>query len=186
VGEPEKRAERAGATIAFVDEAAFYLLPCVVRTWARVGQTPVLKTPTKYEHLSVASAITLDGRLITRVRDSAFNGAAVVAFLGHLLRQISGKIVLIWEGARIHHCREVRAFLASGAARRRLRLIRLPAYAPELNPDEGVWRWLKRQLGNLCCKDFGELRYELHLAIRRLRRRPHLLRACFGHAGLQL
>jgi transposase len=169
----------------FVDEAGFYLLPSVVRTWAKVGETPLLKTPTKYEHLSVASALTLDGRLLTQVRESAFNGPAIVGFLKHVLAQIPGKIVLIWDGATIHHCREVRAFLAAGACAR-LRLIRLPAYAPELNPDENVWRWLKRQLGNLCCRDFVELRYELGLAIRRLRRRPAILRACFEKAGLQI
>lgn len=145
----------------------------------------MLKTPTKYEHLSVASAITTDGRLITQVRERSFNGAATVGFLKHLLCQVSGKIVLLWDGATIHRCAEVKAFLKAGAAKR-LRLIRLPAYAPELNPDENVWRWLKRQLGNFCCRDFVELRYELKLAIRRLRRRPQVLRACFEKAGLHL
>lgn len=168
-----------------VDEAAFYLLPSVVRTWARVGQTPVLRTPTKYEHLSVASAITADGRLIMQMRQRSFTGAAIVGFLKHLLGQIPGKIVLLWDGATIHRCAQVKAFLKAGAAKR-LRLIRLPAYAPELNPDEGVWRWLKRQLGNVCCKDFAQLRYELRLAMRRLRRRPQILKACFEKAGLHL
>jgi transposase len=143
------------------------------------------ETPTKYEHLSVASALTLCGRLLTQVRESAFNGAAIVRFLRHVLAQIPGKIVLIWDGAKIHHCREVKAFLKAGACAR-LRLIRLAAYAPELNPDENVWRWLKRQLGNLCCRDFVELRYELGLAIRWLRRRPGILRSCFEKAGLQI
>ena len=161
------------------------MLPGVVRTWAKVGQTPVLKTPTRYEHLSVASAVTTGGRLVTQVRESAFNGAAIVRFLRHLLRQIPGKVVLVWDGARIHHCAEVKDFLKTGAAGR-LRLIRLPAYAPELNPDEGVWRWLKRQLGNLCCRDFGELRHELGLAVQRLRRRPQVIKACFEKAGLRL
>ncbi len=183
--EPEKGAQRSGATIAFADEAAFYLLPSVVRTWARVGHTPVLKTPTRYEHLSVASAITSSGRLVTQIRSSTFDGEAIVGFLKHLLGQIPGKIVLVWDGARIHHCAQVKAFLKAGAAKR-LRLIRLPAYAPELNPDEGVWRWLKRQLGNVCCRDFVELRYELGLAIQRLRCRPEIIRACFDEAGLQL
>lgn len=185
MGEPEKGAERAGATIVFADEAGFYLLPSVVRTWARVGQTPLLKTATKYEHLSVASAVTTTGKLITQVRSANFDGEAIVGFLKHVLAQIPGKVILVWDGARIHHCAAVKAFLKAGAARR-LRLIRRPAYAPELNPDEGVWRWLKRHLGNLCCPDLVELRYELGLAIQRLRRRPHLIRACFDKAGLQL
>jgi len=157
----------------------------VVRTWAPVGQTPILKTPTKYDHLSAASAITQEGRLITQVRDRNFKGAGIVGFLKHLLAQIPGKIILIWDGARIHHCKEVKAFLSAGAAER-LHLIRLPAYSPELNPDEGVWQWLKRQLGNVSCLDFEELRYELGLAIQRLRRRPHILKAFFERAGLEI
>ncbi len=65
-------------------------------------------------------------------------------------------------------------------------MIRLPAYAPELNPDEGVWRWLKRHLGNLCCPDMVELRYELGLAIQRLRSCPQVIQSFFEKAGLHL
>lgn len=182
---PEKRAVNAGATIAFADEAGFYLLPSVVRTWAKVGQTPQLKTVTKYEHLSVASAITTEGKLITQVRKKSFNGATIVDFLKHLMRQIDGKIILIWDGARIHHCKEVKTFLKEGAATR-LRLIRLPPYAPELNPDEGVWNWIKRQMGNLCCANFEELGYELKLAIQKLRNRPQTIQAFYRMAGLEI
>jgi len=113
------------------------LLPYVVNTWARKGETPTLTTPTKYDHLSVASAITAEGKLYTRIRQSAFKGRDVVDFLKHLLRQIPGQIILLWDGAKIHHCQEVKAFLCQGGARR-LRLIRLPAYAPELNAFTGV------------------------------------------------
>ena len=68
--------------------------------------------------------------------------------------------------------------------KKRLRLIRLPGYAPDLNPGEGVWRWLKRSLGNVCCTDMTELRYELGLAIQRLRRRPQVIGSFFAWAGL--
>jgi transposase len=169
----------------FVDEAGFRLLPTVVRTWARIGQAPVLRTPTTHEHLSVASAITMDGRLVTQIREAAFKGEDIVSFLKHLLRQIPGKIVLLWDGATIHHCQAVKAFLSAGAAER-LRLIRLPAYAPELNPDEGVWRWTKRQLGNVCCPNKAELKREVRRVIQKLRRRPEIIQACFDKAGLPI
>jgi transposase len=61
----------------------------------------------------------------------------------------------------------------------------LPAYAPDLNPSEGVWQHLKNvELRNISCKDLNELRYELRLAILRLRSRPHLVRSFFAGAGL--
>jgi len=161
------------------------MLPCVVRTWAPIGKTPLLRTPCKYEHLSVASALTMEGKLVTQVRASSFTGKAIVGFLKHLLSKIPGKLILIWDGASIHCSKEVKEFLSQGGAQR-LHLVRLPAYSPELNPDEGVWRWLKRKLGNVCCLSLGELRYELRLAIQKLRYRPHILKSFFGLAGLDI
>jgi transposase len=181
---PSSKAQAEDRTILFVDEAGFYLLPFVARTYAPVGQRPVLRAPLSHGHLSVISAITPDGRLFTHLRDDAFRGPAIVAFLRQLLRQVHGKLLVIWDGAPIHRCQAVKDFLAAGAATR-LHLERLPAYAPELNPDEGVWNLLKRgELKNRCCHDLDELRWELGLAIRRLRRHPHRLIACFRHAGL--
>src|SRR5262249_30388625 len=155
-------------TILFVDEAGFYLLPFVARTYAPVGQTPVLRAPLSHDHLAAISALTPTGRLFTHVQVEAFRGPAIVAFLRQLLRHVRGKLLVIWDGAPIHRCQAVKDFLGAGAARR-LQLERLPAYAPELNPDEGVWKLLKHgELANRCCHDLDELRWELRLAIRRL------------------
>lgn len=155
----------------------------MAHTWAPVGQTPVLRTPLKYDHLSVISAVTPDGRLFTHIQEHAYRGPAIVGFLRQLLRQVPGKLLVIWDGASIHHGHAVKDFLAAGAAQR-LHLERLPGYAPDLNPDEGVWNLLKRgELKNRCTQDMIELRWELGLAIRRLRRKAHLLRACFRQCG---
>ncbi len=183
VARPSSKARAEDRTILFVDEAGFYLLPFVARTYSPRGQTPVLRAPLSHDHLSVISALTPDGRLFTHIQEMAFRGPAVVAFLRQLLRQIRGRLLVIWDGAPIHRCQAVKDFLAAGAGQR-LHLERLPAYAPELNPDEGVWTLLKcRELKNRCCRDLDELRWELGLAIRRLRRRIHLLTACFRHGG---
>jgi transposase len=167
-----------------VDESGFYLLPFAARTYAPRGETPVLRARLSRAHLSVISGVTASGTLVTRIRDTAFNGVAVVDFLRQLLRQIPGQLLVIWDGAPIHRCQAVKDFLAAGAAAR-LQLERLPGYAPDLNPDEGVWNLLKRaELKNRCCQDLDELRWELGLAIRRLRRTPQRLAACFRHCGL--
>ena len=159
-------------------------MPFVARTYAPRGKTPVLRAPLTRDHLSVISGITAAGQLLTRIRTTAFNGAAVVDFLRQVLRQIPGKLLVIWDGAPIHRCRAVKDFLTAGAATR-LHLEQLPGYAPDLNPDEGVWNLLKRaELKNRCCQDLDELRWELRLAIRRLRRTPQRLSACFQQCGL--
>ena len=93
---------------------------------------------------------------------------------------------MIWDGSPIHRARVVNAFLADGAAAR-LQLERLPAYAPDTNPDEGIWNLLKRvELANRCGRDLRRLRTELCRAVLRLRHKPHLVRACIRHAGYEL
>src|SRR5215210_1931761 len=90
----------------------------------------------------------------------------VVRFLKHLMRQIEGKLLVIWDGSPIHRGGAVKDFLASGASRR-LRLEQLPGYAPDLNPDEGVWKHLKCvELKNLCCESLAELKTELYARLR--------------------
>jgi transposase len=107
-----------------------------------------------------------------------------VAFLEHLLREVAGRIVIIWDGAPIHRSHLIQEFLANGAAQR-VHLERLPAYAPELNPGEGLWQQLKGvELRNLCCFDLPHLRSELRDAVKRVRRKPRILQGCFQGAGL--
>lgn len=181
---PSSKAHEEGRTIRFGDEAGFSLLPFVSRTYAPVGQTPMLRAPLSRDHLSAISALTPDGRLFAHLQETAYRGPAVVAFLRQLLRQLPGKLLVIWDGAPIHRCRAVKDFLAAGGARR-LQLERLPAYAPELNPDEGVWKLLKRaELPNRRGHDLDEWHWEIGLALRRLRRKRDRLIACFRHAGL--
>ena len=134
---PQKGALKEERTIVFADQSGFYLLPMVVRTYAPVGKTPILHENLTRDHLSAMSAITLEGKLYMIEQDRAFKGDDVVRFLKHLMRQIPGKLLVIWDGSPIHRGGAVKDFLASGASRR-LKLEQLPGYAPDLNPDEGV------------------------------------------------
>ncbi len=111
-----------------------------VRTWAPRGQTPVLRGPLTRDHLSAISAVTRAGRLLLQVRPNSSDAAAVVGFLRVLLRKITGPILLIWDGSPIHRGQEIKDFLKRGASKR-LHLEQLPGYAPDLNPDEGIWNY---------------------------------------------
>lgn len=154
-----------------------------MRTYAPRGQTPILSVPLTRDHLAVISGITAHGQLLLRLQGSAFHGADVVRFLNHLLCHLSGKLLIIWDGAPIHRDKSVKAFLAAGGAER-LFLEQLPGYAPDLNPDEGVWNYLKHvELCNVTCHNQDELRHELRLAIARLRRKPDVIRSFITHCG---
>jgi transposase len=94
--------------------------------------------------------------------------------------------LVIWDGSPIHKGQPIKDYLARGAAKR-LHLERLPGYAPDLSPDEGIWNYLKRvELKNRCCGDLAELRRELRRAKERLRHKRHIIRGCSTHCGYSL
>ena len=166
----------------FLDEAGFYLLPAAVRTYAPIGQTPILHETLTRDHRSLIGAITPKGQVHVRGQARAFTSADVVGFLKQLQRQIGTKLLVVWDGAPIHYG-EVKTFLAQGAATD-IHIERLPGYAPDLNPIEGVWQYLKQvELKNMCCHNLDELRYELGKAIARLRQKPHVINGCIRQVG---
>ncbi len=104
-------------------------------------------------------------------------------FLRHLARHL-GRVLVIWDGLPAHRGSAVKRYLRE-EAQGRVWLERLPSYAPDLNPKEGVWKQLKfTELANVCCGNLGELRLDYRRARERLRHKRDLVRACFGLAGL--
>lgn len=182
----EKKAVEEKRTLAWIDQSGFYLLPMAVRTYAPRGRTLVLRVKLTRDHLSAISAITPDGRLFMQMQDHAYCSEDIVRFLRLLLRKIKGKLLVIWDGAPIHRGKEIKAFLARGAAKR-LHLEQLPGYAPELNPDEGIWNHLKRvKLKNVCCRDLTHLASELRRATERLRHKREIIRSCVRQCGCEV
>jgi transposase len=123
-------------------------------------------------------------------QERAFKGEDVVRFLKHLMRQIPGKLLVIllviWDGSPIHRGQAVKEFLAGGAASR-VRLEQLPGYTPDLNPDEGVWKYLKCvELKNLCCQSLSELKIELRKAKERLRHKRDVILGWIRQPGFEV
>ena len=180
----EAGAEAQKKTILFIDESGFYPLPSVVRTYAPIGQTPILREWWTRDYLSAISAISPEGKLYFHYQDRAINSADVVAFLEHLLREVPGRMLIIWDGAPMHRSHVIQEFLANGAAQR-LHLERLPAYAPELNPGEGLLQQLKGvELRHVCGFNIPHLRNERRDAVKRVRRKPRIIKGFFQGATL--
>lgn len=172
--------------IVCVDESAFYLLPGVVRTYAPRGETPFLEVLLTRKHLSVMSGITSTGYLATMTRRCSMTGQDSSIFLRHLFDYLNHKLLIIWDQLNIHRAEEVKTLLSCGWAGL-IHLEEFPGYAPDLNPVEGVWKHLKQfELRNICCVDLDHLDAELTLAIRRMRRRPELIRSFYAQAELDL
>ena len=115
------------------------------------------------------SGITPAGQLYTLVRQAAMTGYESVIFLKHLQHRLSEKLLVLWDGSPIHRGEAIKTCLVDGGAKH-IHVEPLPAYAPDLNPTEGIWDLLKYvEMRNLCCFDLEHLHCELNLAIRRLR-----------------
>lgn len=115
------------------------------------------------------------------VRRGSIATPGILVFLRHLLRHVKGPIVLVWDNLNTHKSAAVRQFARAHA--RRLVIEYLPPYAPDLNPDEWVWRHLKHvELGNFAALDLQELRAAIRAGTQRVRHRPKLMRS-FLHAS---
>jgi transposase len=180
------RARRERRVLVFIDEAGFYLLPGVVKTYAPEALTPVIAEQVTRDHLSVMGGMTPGGKVYTLARQESLNGLHSVEFLAHLLRVAGERLLVVWDGSPIHRRAEVKEFVAR--ARGKMWLEALPGYAPDLNPwDEGGWHHLKNvEMRNLVCLDLEELHQEFHLAVGRLRQKPHLVQSFFAQAGLKI
>jgi transposase len=153
-----------------------------VRTWAPRGQTPVLQYHFNWKVLSAVAGITW-WNFHFRLYRRTIRAPEVVNFLGHLLRHLPGKLLLVWDRSQTHRGRVVKEFVAR--QRDRIELEYLPAYAPELNPVEYIWGyWKHHELPNFCPHDFSQLSYQARRALKRMRRRPPLVMAFWEQADL--
>jgi transposase len=156
-----------------------------VRTWAPIGQTPILEFSFNWQKLSAIAGIT-SRSFCFRLHGGAIRTAQVIAFLGQLRRFLPGKILIIWDRAQIHRSLRVRRYMETH--RDRIAMTYLPPYAPELNPVEYLWAyWKEHELANFCPKDIWQLGHFASQALRRIRRktrRPQLIAAFWKQAEL--
>jgi transposase len=158
------------------------LAPLVRRTWAPLGQTPVLVNRTRGQRkVSLIAALCLSPALrsiqlfFQILVKGNFNGEVVIGFLGQLRRQVRGPINLVWDLLQAHRCQEVRRYLQHV---HRVMAWYLPPYAPELNPVEYAWCYLKMNpLANLAPPNAPALGKIASRRGRSLARRKKLLRS---------
>jgi transposase len=168
----------------FEDEFGLSFSEPVGCTWAPRGQPPCLKRVGKYRReLSSLAGLTITGRVFKKHFKGSIDSEKVIEGLEHLGRHIRRSFILIWDHSRTHQSRRVQQYLARHPE---IHVEFLPAYAPELNPEEFCHGNVKRRLTNAIFLSTTEIRKDLDRGFARLRRRPDLLIACFHHAGLSL
>ena len=165
------------------------LQPTVRRTWAPKGCTPIHKSWDRRDRLSAISAVTVSPKrkrlglyfdIIGRnVKTDDFE-----EFIAKLLRRLGRPIILVVDRWSVHRCAAKRLRTHFG---KRIHVEWLPAYAPDLNPDEQVWNRTKySDLANFIPDDATHLGLAVADSLRRTRRQQKLLRSFFQHAKLPL
>ena len=139
--ELKRRAKRLGAKIFFLDEAGFQSDPPLGRSYGLKGQTPVVVTSGQRQSLNVISAVNARGEFWAATYTGKLNKEAFVAFLANFMKSQGGKVFLVVDGHPAHKAHMVSDYVGSLGGR--LELHPLPAYAPDLNPDEFVWSHMK-------------------------------------------
>jgi transposase len=163
----------------------------VRRSWAPKGHTPVLRHRFNWKRASLAGICCYhpdspDARVLLHVQPGAYDTAALIKVLGEFHQHVGdAKVTLLWDGLPAHRSRSMDAFLR----RQRSWLVveRLPAYAPELNPVEGLWSNLKGvELANLTGDTLGQVIRATERGIRRVQRNDELLFSFLQHCDLTL
>jgi DDE superfamily endonuclease len=192
----KKLAAERGAWICFEDEAGHTLRPPKARTWALRGQTPVIPVSGKGSgRISVAGLFCVRPghrtHLLYRIKihrsrkgeRRSFAETDYMALLDAAHQYLKAPIVLIWDNLNTHISAAMRKLITN---RDWLHVIQLPAYAPDLNPTEGVWSHVKRSLGNLAAASVDHLAAIVRNRLKRIQYRPDLLAGFLAQTGLTL
>lgn len=185
----KKNAQRLRASLVFLDESGRLLAPLVRRSWAPRGCTPVLVQTLRYrEKVSCIAALSLSPQrrragLYFSLRPNAnLTTVWLRAFLCDLLRHLRNPVVLVWDRLPVHRAHALQEFFLR---RRRLHPVLLPPYAPELNPVETLWAYLKQNpLANLAAPDALSLAKIAHRHARRVQSTHPLLHSFFRSTPL--
>jgi hypothetical protein len=192
-----KTAADLGAWVCFEDESGRSLRPPIARTWGRRGNTPLITVPARRAgRVNIAAlACCRPGhrpRLIDRLRVCRRRRGEPKGFTWRDYRDLitaahhqlpGGKIVLVWDNLNIHRQAETQAL----AGVRWLRIFRLPPYAPDLNPAEGIWSALHRTaLANLAATGLDHLAAVIRHGLKSFQYRPGLISSCLAETGLRL
>ena len=188
----QKKVARRRAHLIFIDETGFLMHPLLRRTWAPLGCTPLLRQRTRmYRKVSCIGGLSISPRrrrlqwYLKFHTDTSVRQPQVIDFLRHLLRHTRGTAVVVWDRLLAHRGADVRRW----AERRRGRLILeyLPAYAPELNPNEYGWGYVKNNdLANYGPGELEELERRVCGVCRCVARRRDLLKSFVRATGLPL
>jgi transposase len=178
----KKKSRREGRTIVFIDESGLSEKCPVTRTWALRGHTPIIQQSFTWKQMSAIAGLSW-WRFYFRFFEGAINSRRIIEFLGALLKHIGKRLLIIWDGVGPHKSRLVRNWVEEQNGR--IAIAFLPPYAPELNPVEAIWAYLKKhEIANLCPTNLAQVSDFARRRLKSMQRRPQLISAFWQQAEL--
>jgi transposase len=171
------QAREKGAEIYFVDEASVRSDAHRGATWGKIGETPVVEDSGSRFSLHVISAVSPRGDMRFSFIEERMNSKKFIAFLRKLHKDAGKPILVITDNARYHHSKETQRFIDQQDGE--ILLTFLPAYSPELNPDEQVWNHAKARLGKRSIFSKQDMKRHLVSILRSIQKRTSLIKSFF-------
>ena len=159
----------------------------MVRTWAPEGKTPIHRhRQGRRDKVSVISGISLSPKrqrlgLYYLLFFDNIGQQEVCIFLREVLRHLRGPVIALLDNSSTHKGEPLQELRNQHP---RLSIEYFPSYAPELNPDEGVWSLAKRNIANTSPKNVDELMEDILRSIERIKVSPKKLRGCILQSDL--
>ena len=178
--EIKKRAKTEGAEISWCDETGIQTAPNRERGYAPKGNTPVASFSVKKSRISMISAITNEGQVRFMLYGKSMNSDLLITFMKRMIKAAGRKVFLVMDNLRVHHCSTVKEWLEKN--KESIEVFYLPAYSPDLNPDEYLNNNLKNRVhSGIAARTERDLMKKTRSFMKRLQRRPHHVRNYFKH-----
>ena len=170
-------AQRTGAVIFFVDEAAVRSDAHRGTTWGKIGQTPVVEDSGDRFGLRLISAVSPRGDMKFSTFEGRMNGDRFVDFVRRLRKDVGRPVIVIADNASYHRSGSVQAYVKESQGS--VVIENLPRYAPELNPDEQVWNHAKNRLAKLFVRTKQEMTASMKAIMRSIQANVNLIKSFF-------
>lgn len=170
-------AKKHKARIYFIDESAFRSDAHRGTTWGVKGKTPVVQDTGGRFGFKLISAVSARGDMYFEVIEERMNSERFIKFLESLRSDAGHPVFVIADNARYHHSKKVQEFLEDNEGS--IMMAFLPPYTPELNPDEQVWNYAKREMGKKSIRTKDEMEQAVYSIMQSIQEKVDLVKSFF-------
>ncbi len=175
----KKEAKKEKREIYFEDEAGFKSTDHKGKTWAKKGETPIVRVTGARSSINSISAVNNKGALRFMLYKGSFNSELFIEFLKRLMTGHNKKITIITDGHSSHKSGKVKEFIKS--TKGKLKIYYLPPYSPELNPDEQVWNNAKTDIAKKLTKRLVGIKDIVKSTMHAIQKNTELVKSFFHH-----